>query len=60
MCLYFTLFVPEKVSVNCKLGDILDGIVIKEILNENLTSKKIINYKKSFPNIVNLQDIMNL
>jgi hypothetical protein len=50
---------PNK-ELNCKLGDILDGIVIKEILNENLTSKKIINYKKSFPNIVNLQDIMNL
>jgi hypothetical protein len=50
---------PNK-ELDCKVGDILDGIIIKESRNENSISKKIINYKKSNPIIVNLQDIMNL
>ena len=50
---------PNKELI-CKVGDVLDGIVIKESTNENSVSRKIINYKKSNPTIVNFQDMMNL
>jgi hypothetical protein len=50
---------PNK-ELECKLGDILDGIIIKERKTDDLVIKKIIDYKKSNPIIINLQDIMNL
>lgn len=49
---------PNK-ELSCKVGDILDGIVIKKESNKNF-KKNIINYKKSNPIVVNLQNILDI
>jgi hypothetical protein len=49
---------PNK-PLDCKVGDVLDGIVIRN-KDEKSFKPGIINYKKSNPVVVDIQDMMKL
>jgi hypothetical protein len=49
---------PNK-KLPCKVGDILDGIIIKKETDKNFKNN-VINYKKSNPIIVNLQNMLDI
>jgi hypothetical protein len=51
---------PNK-ELCCKVGDILDGIVIAKKKESNKNFKEnVINYKKSNPIIINMQNILDI
>lgn len=50
---------PNK-ELKCEVGDIIEGIELRESNLETQKGRKIINYKKSNPVIVKLQDFLNI
>lgn len=49
---------PNK-PLGCKVGDILDGIVIQKYTKKSY-KKNVINYKKSNPVIINVQTLLDI
>lgn len=50
---------PNK-ALGCKVGDVLDGIIILDKKDKKSFKQGVIDYKKSNPVVIEIQDMMNL